>query len=407
MLTTPDETGLISHLDECEPCRQTLEKLAAGDVSPWLVCSRGDRNWNQPVSSTTWREAALELDSGGDSSGTPELGSVLALLGLTGDSGLLGRLDHYALREVTGRGSMGVVFEGFDEKLTRVVAVKVLSPVWAARADARRRFLREARAAATIRDQHVVAVHAVEECRGFPYLVMEFIPGGSLQDWLDRGNTVSLEEAVRIAHDVALGLAAAHARGLIHRDIKPANILLDGPGRRVKITDFGLARMADDASLTHDGIAVGTPQFMAPEQARGEPADHRSDLFSLGGVVYYLCTNRLPFTGDGTRAVLSRLAAHVPAPMHELNPDVPDWLDQVVAKLLAKDPQLRYQTAAEVAHLLSRGFAVPVQGSIPTRRDSSCTEGPTCKQPAIAGALSPRPRSCSSPPAWAWPKAQA
>ncbi len=367
LLTVSDEATLISHLDECEPCRKILEKLAAGD-EPWLAVAR-EIGVEPPVPATTWRDAALELDPACEGSGTLDLGSILSLLGLTGPAGSLGRLDHYALREVIGHGSMGVVFQAFDEKLRRIVAVKVLSPAWASRTDARERFLREARAAATIRDQHVVTVHSVEECRGLPYLVMEFIAGGSLEDWLDRDNTISVEEAVRLGREVALGLTAAHNLGLIHRDIKPANILLDGPGRCVKITDFGLARTVDDASLTQDGIVVGTPQFMAPEQARGEPIDHRVDLFSLGGVLYRLCTNRLPFDGDGTRAVLSRLADHVPASMRELNPDVPEWLDQLVARLLAKDPQRRVQAASQVAELLSQGSAGATPDLLPAVAD--------------------------------------
>ena len=358
----PEEAGMVSHLDECERCRAMLETLAeAGE--PWLAVARGLGVEPPLPSKPTWPEATLGPDL---SCGGTELGSLLTLMGLTDTAGSLGRLDHYVLREVIGHGSMGVVFKGFDLKLERIVAVKVVPPYWASRPTARQRCLREARAAGAIRDQHVVAVYAVEECRGLPYLVMEYITGGSLQDWLDRGNVLSLEEAVRIGREVALGLTAAHAHGLIHRDIKPANILLDGRARRVKITDFGLARSADDPTLTQDGIVVGTPQFMAPEQARGEPVDHRSDLFSLGGVLYCLCTGRVPFAGDGTRAVLRRVAEDVPTLMRELNPEVPDWLDQVVARLLAKDPERRFQTAAEVAELLSGGLEKPEHFALET-----------------------------------------
>ncbi len=367
LLSVSEEATLISHLDECEPCRKSLEMLAAGD-EPWLAVAR-EIGVEPPVPATTWRDSAFELDPAREGFGSLEVGSILSLLGLTGPAGSLGWLDHYALRELVGHGSMGVVFQAFDEKLRRIVAVKVLSPAWAWRTVARQRFLREARAAATIRDQHVVTVHSVEECRGLPYLVMEYIAGGSLEDWLDGGSTISVEEAVRIGREVALGLAAAHNLGLVHRDIKPANILLDGPGRRVKITDFGLARTIDDASLTQDGIVVGTPQFMAPEQARGEPIDHRADLFSLGGVLYRLCTNRLPFDGDGTRAVLIRLADHVPGSMREFNPEVPEWLDQLVARMLAKGSEQRVQAASQVAELLSQRSAGPMPGLAPAVAD--------------------------------------
>jgi eukaryotic-like serine/threonine-protein kinase len=363
-LFASEDAGMVSHLDECETCRALLETLAeAGE--PWLAVARGLGD-EPPLPSPSWKEATLGPEASCETTSGPDLGSLFLLLGLSGPAGALGRLDHYALGEVVGHGSMGVVFKGFDLKLERIVAVKVLTPYWASRPTARQRFLREARAAGAIRDQHVVAVYAVEECRGLPYLVMECITGDSLQDWLDRGNVISLEEAVRVGREVAMGLAAAHAHGLIHRDIKPANILLDGPARRVKITDFGLARSTDDPTLTQDGIVVGTPQFMAPEQARGEPVDHRSDLFSLGGVLYRLCAGRVPFAGDGTRAVLRRVAEDAPTLMRELNPEVPDWLDQVVARLLAKDAGRRFQTASEVAELLSGGLEKPEHFALET-----------------------------------------
>ena len=259
---------------------------------------------------------------------------------------------------------MGVVLRAFDEKLKRVVAVKILSPSWAARPKARERFLREARAAAAIRDDHVVALHAIEDSAHVPYLVMEYIPGGSLQEQLDRGHSMSIEEVIRIGQEIALGLAAAHVHGLIHRDIKPANILLEERTRRVKITDFGLARAADDSSLTQDGIVVGTPDFMAPEQARGEPIDHRADLFSLGCVLYTLCTGRAPFSKDGTWAVLRSVSHDHPVTPREINPLVPEPLDRVINILMVKNSGERIQSAAEVADALrSRGRGVyPARG---------------------------------------------
>ena len=233
----------------------------------------------------------------------------------------------------------------------------MLAPLWAAKPTARHRFLREARAAAAIRDEHVVVLYAVEESRGRPYLVMEHIDGRSLQDRLDRGAPLSLAEVIRIGRDVARGLAAAHAHGLIHRDIKPANILLDDRTAHAKITDFGLARAADDISITQDGIVLGTPQYMAPEQARGEPTDHTVDLFSLGCLLYTLCTGRAPFHGDGTLAILHSISHDVPAAPRETNPEIPEWLDQVIVRLLAKDAADRFQSAAQLAELLGEHLA--------------------------------------------------
>ena len=188
--------------------------------------------------------------------------------------GSLGRLGHYEVLEVLGQGGFGIVLKAFDEKLHRVVAIKVMAPHLAATSPARKRFLREARAAAAVRHENVVAIHAVEE-QPIPYLVMEYIAGQTLQQKLDRNGPLDVTEVLRIGQQIASGLAAAHAQGLIHRDIKPANILLEnGVEQRVKITDFGLARAADDASLTQSGVIAGTPLYMAPEQAQGEAIDH-------------------------------------------------------------------------------------------------------------------------------------
>ena len=155
----------------------------------------------------------------------------------------------------------------------------------------------------------------------------------------------------------AAGLAAAHAQGLVHRDVKPANILLADGIERVKLTDFGLARAADDASLTRTGVIAGTPQYMSPEQARGEPVDPRSDLFSLGSVLYAMCTGRPPFRAETSYGVLRRITDEEPRPIREINPDIPDWLCGIVAKLMAKRPDDRFQSAREVAALLEQCLA--------------------------------------------------
>jgi serine/threonine protein kinase len=234
-----------------------------------------------------------------------------------------------------------------------VVAVKVLAPHMAATSPARKRFLREARSSAQIRNENAVQVHAVEE-QPLPYLVMEFIPGETLQQRLDRTGPLELAEVLRIGRQVAEGLAAAHGQGLIHRDIKPANVLIEGgPQQRVKLTDFGLARAADDASLSQSGVVAGTPMYMAPEQARGESLDHCADLFSLGSVLYVMCTGRPPFRATTSFGVLKRVAEDDPRPIREIIPEVPVWLCQVVAKLHAKDPDARYQSARDVAAVLA------------------------------------------------------
>jgi hypothetical protein len=270
---------------------------------------------------------------------------------------ILGRLGHYEVLEVIGRGGMGVVLRAFDERLHRVVAIKVMAQQLATSATARRRFAREAQAQAAVSHDHVVAIHAVEEAGGLPYLVMQYVAGESVQEWLDRVGPLALPEVLRVGMQTAAGLAAAHAQGLIHRDVKPANLLLENGVQRVKITDFGLARAADDASLTQSGVVAGTPHYMSPEQARGEAVDPRSDLFSLGSVLYAMCTGGPPFRADGSMAVLRRVCDGAPTPVREANPEVPDWLAAIIEKLHAKDPAGRYQSAAEVAELLGQHLA--------------------------------------------------
>ncbi|HEY7423369.1 MAG TPA: serine/threonine-protein kinase, partial [Gemmataceae bacterium] len=181
--------------------------------------------------------------------------------------GSLGRLGHYEVQEVIGRGGMGVVLQTFDEELHRVVAIKVMAQQLATSATARKRFKREAQAVAAVIHDHIVTIHAVEEANGLPYLVMQYVGVPSLQQRLDRDGPLELQEILRIGMQTASGLAAAHAQGLVHRDIKPANILLENGVERVKVTDFGLARAVADANLTQSGVLAGTPQYMSPEQA--------------------------------------------------------------------------------------------------------------------------------------------
>src|SRR5262245_25454949 len=206
----------------------------------------------------------------------------ISFLAPSSEPGSLGRLDHYEVLEVVGRGGTGVVLRARDTKLLRIVALKVLAAPLAASGSARQRFAREARAAAAVRDDHVIDIHTVRDDAPLPYLVMEFVDGPNLETLLRKGGPLEVKEVLRIGIQVASGLAAAHKQGLVHRDVKPANVLLENGVQRVKLTDFGLARAADDASLTQSGLIAGTPLYMAPEQAAGEPIDARTDLFSLG-----------------------------------------------------------------------------------------------------------------------------
>ena len=269
----------------------------------------------------------------------------------------LGRLGHFEILEVVGSGGCGVVLRAFDEKLLRIVAIKTLAVSVATSATVRKRFVREAQAAAAVNHDNVVDIYAVEEAGPVPYLVMEYVAGVSLEDKLREGGPLELREMLRIGLQTAEGLAAAHRQGLVHRDIKPANILLENGVQRVKITDFGLARAVDDASLTQAGIIAGTPSYMSPEQANGAPVDHRSDLFSLGSVLYAMCAGQPPFKSSTSLGAIQRVRDDTPRSLDEVNHDVPGWLCAVIEKLLAKDAAGRYQTALEVVEVLSRGLA--------------------------------------------------
>jgi serine/threonine protein kinase len=276
-------------------------------------------------------------------------------------AGAMGRLGHYDVLEVLGQGGFGIVVKAFDANLYRVVAIKILTPHLAATSPPRKRFVREGRAAAQVKHENVVQIYAIEE-QPLPYLVMEFVEGMTLQQKLDReGPVEDPAEVVRLGCQIARGLAAAHDKGLIHRDVKPANILLEaGPDPRAKLTDFGLVRAGDDASLTQSGVILGTPLYMSPEQAHGTALDHRADLFSLGSVLYAMVTGHPPFRAPSTLAVLKRVADDTPRPIREVMADVPEGLCAVIMRLLEKYPDDRFPAAAAVADALGRCLTEPI-----------------------------------------------
>jgi len=336
----PAETAsLEEHLQHCARCRETLDQLIGEDRLLGAV-----RHYfaSDPTES---REES------------PAAGESLDCLAPSDWPESLGRLGTYEVIGVLGRGGMGVVLKAYDPALRRNVAIKVLSASLASCGAARRRFLREARAAAAVVHEHVVSVFAVVETVRLPFFVMEYVPGRSLQDRLDRNGPLSLPEILRIGMQTAAGLAAAHAQGLVHRDVKPANILLENGVERVRLSDFGLARAAADAAVTQSGVVAGTPHYMAPEQAQGESADSRADLFSLGSTLYTMCAGHPPFRAASPLAVLRRVCDDDPRPLRGINPEIPVWLESIIARLHAKDPAKRYQTASEVADLLGRCLA--------------------------------------------------
>jgi serine/threonine-protein kinase len=359
-LSDTDQQWLTNHLEGCPRCLEVMEHLtAAGHSWPTTASCFDEDEVSTPTA--LWRVVQELKETGSHpepvTESARESSDTLPLLDPPQTPEALGRLGSYDIIEVIGRGGMGVVLKALDPALNRLVAIKVLAPQWATSSAARKRFAREARATAAVRHDHVVAVYAVEEAGGLPYLVMEYVHGMSLQQRLDETGPLPVEEIVRIGMQTAAGLAAAHAQGLIHRDVKPANILLEQGFERVKLSDFGLARAMDDASVTQSGVIAGTPQYMAPEQARGTTLDHRADLFSLGSVLYAACTGRPPFRAPTTLAVLRRVSEETPRDIQELNPEVPVWLVEIIEILHAKDPADRFQSAAELSRLLERCLA--------------------------------------------------
>ena len=348
-LTVGEETKLVSHLNSCTNCRNVLEQLAA-NRDFW---AEAENLLKAPRDDILFGNGELPSGISKKTNTQPMLiRVVLDALGPTDDPEKLGRIGGYEVTGVVGAGGMGVVLKAVDKSLDRIVAIKVLAPHLATSGAARKRFSREAKAAAAVLHPNVIAIHNVSNDESLPYLVMPYVRGTSLQKRIDKEGPIPLMEILRIGCQIAAGLAAAHAQGLIHRDIKPANILLEEGVERVTITDFGLARAVDDATITQSGVIAGTPQFMSPEQARGEALDQRSDLFSLGSVLYAMSTGRPPFRAETTYGVMRRITDDHPTSIREINSDIPEWFCDIVGKLMSKQASDRYPSASAIAGLL-------------------------------------------------------
>ncbi|HMO15929.1 MAG TPA: serine/threonine-protein kinase [Pirellulaceae bacterium] len=341
------------HLEHCANCRQRLSEEAA--EPQWWEAVGGYlssvSHLGNDSESTAWAHGRKP------SKGDPVPQLVEQLLNPPSHPEMLGRIGSYDVERVLGRGGFGVVFKGHDTELNRAVAIKVLAPHLASSGVARRRFAREAQAAAAVSHPNVVPIHAVNAERESPYLVMAYVPGHSLQSMVDRYGPLDIKSSVRIAQQVAAGLDAAHRQGLVHRDIKPANILLENDLSRAMITDFGLARAADDVAATQTGWLAGTPLYMSPEQAAGRDIDARSDLFSLGSVLYFLTTGRQPFRGESPLAVLRLIGESQPLAPHLVNADIPTEFSRTIMRLLEKDPRDRFGSAALLSEHLEQYLA--------------------------------------------------
>jgi eukaryotic-like serine/threonine-protein kinase len=304
-----------------------------------------------------------------------------------GQLGVIGEtISHYRILRQLGRGGMGVVYEAEDTRLDRKVALKFLPDRLLDDAQALERFQREARAAGTLNHPNICTVHDIGEHQGRRFIVMERLHGEVLKDLID-AHRVSVSMAIELSIEIADALETAHARDIVHRDIKPANLFVTHRNH-VKVLDFGLAKVAQprhavgasaaaaataDEFLTSPGLAVGTVAYMSPEQARGEEVDARSDLFSLGAVLYEMTTGVLPFAGNSWAVIFDAILNRTPGLPSQLNPDVPAELERIVLKLLEKDRELRYQSAGELKADLKR-----------LQRDSRASSSPRVKTPAKA-----------------------
>ncbi|MEM7558017.1 MAG: serine/threonine-protein kinase, partial [Planctomycetota bacterium] len=340
---------LFEHLEQCSTCREYLDEQTA-EAEQWEHA----RSMLQSCDFDTATVSSFSVGSAcTEFTRQPVMAKeVIDRLAPSDDPNRLGRLAGYEVSGVVGVGGMGVVLKAVDPSLDRVVAIKVLSPHLAGSEKARKRFSREARAAAAVLHPNVIPIYSVSKNESLPYLVMAYVRGGSLQKRLDLEGPLAIPELLRIGSQIASGLAAAHEQGLVHRDIKPENIMLEGDVDRIAITDFGLARAVDDTSVTQAGAIAGTPMYMSPEQARGEKVDQKSDLFSLGSVLYALCTGQPPYRADSSYSVMRKVIEESPTPIRELNPEVPQWLASIIDKLMAREKANRYESADDVQKLL-------------------------------------------------------
>lgn len=353
---------VLAHVEECHSCREKLNQVAATNTW-WKRASEGlsgletDADGFLAPQTVSGRFIETLMDTTEDHRATAnDLTILLGSFEPPTHPDVLGCVDEFDVEHKIGQGGMGVVFRGHDRSLNRPVAIKFMAPYLRSDDIARQRFAREARAAAAVKSPHVVPIYRVSDSEQ-PYIAMALIDGHSLQEHVHQNGSLALEDIVRVGSQIAAGLRDAHCQGVIHRDIKPANVLLDQDISRVMITDFGLARAIDDLAMTQSGCLAGTPHYMSPEQITDGTVDHRSDLFSLGGLLYFLATEREPFQADNAFSAINKIASAAVVSARCFNASLPEAMHYVICRLLEKDPDDRFQSAEDVHQLLTKYLA--------------------------------------------------
>ncbi len=348
----PLSEKVAHHLETCAICQAQCETLTQAMDTPSAIV--GSAKSDAVLDHLINRLVDSHGSATGPSSTTESTGIQFA--GPFDDRAPLGRLGHYAVQNLVAEGAQGVLYRAHDETLNRVVAIKIVHHRLNQSATSLERFRREARLIAAVQSDHVVRVFQVGNEPGFPpFLVMEFVAGESLRDRIDRGEPIPFRQAVQIVRDTALGLQAAHQKGLIHRDVKPSNILLEQSTARARLTDFGLAfEEAELTRITQEGTILGTPAYISPEQVtRPDATDARSDLYSLAVVFYELLTGEVPFRGT-VRMTLLQVAHEEPRPLRQYNDSIPKDLETICLKAMSKDPAARFPDAGKFIDELDR-----------------------------------------------------
>src|SRR2546427_6059339 len=290
--------------------------------------------------------------------------------------------ERYQLQDPIGRGGMATIYRGRDLRMDRVVAIKVLREVYSTDAKFVARFQQEAKAASALQHPNSVQVYDYGQTDGNYYIVMELVEGTDLRRYLRSRGVLDIDRAVIIAHDIALGLGAAHRRGIVHRDVKPQNVLVGRDGS-IKLTDFGIASVYKDINaerLTTTGMTLGTVQYYAPEQAQGEIVSPAADVYALGIVMYEMLTGRPPFDGDTPVAVAMQHIQDTPRPPRELNPNIPPALEEVIMRCLEKSPGMRYRDGSALARALEMLGEEDITGAT-TAQSGRPTGGPVSAYP--------------------------